>query len=72
MVAAIVFATAAGPGVTGSLIDLGVPLSTQMQWAGLYCLVAMLFLGAAAITIHRRYIGEQEGAESSSTANDPV
>jgi len=41
-----VFATAAGPGLTGTLIDLGISLPTQMIFYGGYCL-----LGTAAMMI---------------------
>jgi MFS family permease len=41
-----VFATAAGPGLTGTLIDLGISLPTQMIFYGGYCI-----LGTAAMMI---------------------
>jgi MFS family permease len=52
IVATMVFATAAGPGVTGFLIDLGVPYPFQIKIMGVYCLlasVAMLFASHIAI-----------------------
>ena len=47
IVSAMVFATAAGPGLTGTLIDRGIPLSNQMEWAGVYCLIATGVLAIA-------------------------
>ena len=38
MVAILVFATALGPGLTGYLIDAGIPLPTQIVFMGVYCL----------------------------------
>ncbi|MDN2567852.1 MFS transporter [Aquibium sp. A9E412] len=39
-VAIMVFATAMGPGITGFLIDLGVPYPWQIAAMGLYCIAA--------------------------------
>ena len=49
IVAAMVFATAAGPGLTGTLIDRGIRLPTQMTWFGVYCLL----LGLAGLVYLR-------------------
>ena len=54
IVSAMVFATAAGPGVTGTLIDRGIPLTTQMTWLGIYCLAAILLMAAASLQLRRR------------------
>ncbi len=54
IVSAMVFATAAGPGVTGTLIDRGIPLTTQMTWLGAYCLAAILLMAAASLQLRRR------------------
>lgn len=51
IVSVMVFATAAGPGLTGTLIDLGVALPVQFVWLGGYCLVAALAMGATAARI---------------------
>lgn len=59
IVSVMVFATAAGPGLTGTLIDRGVPLSTQMRWAAIYCLVASLVVAAAAAQLRRRHRDEE-------------
>lgn len=48
VVAMMVFATAAGPGVTGWLIDAGIPLEVQIGWAGAYCLVMAIVLALAS------------------------
>ncbi|NNF40269.1 MAG: MFS transporter [Woeseiaceae bacterium] len=53
IVSAMVFSTAAGPGITGTLIDAGVALPEQMRWLGGYCLAAALALGLASLHIIR-------------------
>ncbi|MEM8670584.1 MAG: MFS transporter [Planctomycetota bacterium] len=58
IVSAMVFATAAGPGLTGTLIDYGIPLSRQLAWAGVYCLFASLFVAVASWRIQRRMSSE--------------
>ncbi|PVB63347.1 MFS transporter [Labrenzia sp. 011] len=45
-----VFASAAGPGLVGWLIDLGVPFDTQVRAMGLYCLVFCVVLTVMART----------------------
>jgi len=54
-VAAAVFATAAGPGLTGTLIDHGIALPTQMVFFGIYCLVAAGAMTIASVVLRRRY-----------------
>lgn len=54
-VSAGVFATAAGPGLTGTLIDWGVELPTQMIYLGSYCLLAAAALSMASMTLRRRF-----------------
>jgi len=44
VVALMVFATAAGPGLTGWLIDNGVSYPAQIMGMGLYCLVASVMM----------------------------
>ncbi|MBB3949573.1 MFS transporter [Aureimonas jatrophae] len=44
VLAAIVFGSALGPGLTGVLIDRGVPLSSQINAMALYCLVATILM----------------------------
>lgn len=51
-VAMMVFATAMGPGVTGVLIDLGIPYPTQFKVMGIYC----LFAGLVMIFVSRKII----------------
>lgn len=48
IIAMMVFATAAGPGVTGYLIDAGVEYPLQITIMGLYCLVAALMMMIAS------------------------
>ena len=54
-VSAGVFATAAGPGLTGTLIDRGIQLPTQMIYLGGYCLLAAAALSMASRTLRRRF-----------------
>jgi hypothetical protein len=53
-VAAMVLATAVGPGVTGALIDAGIALTTQMHWLAGWCLIASFLLAFAARKVHGR------------------
>jgi MFS family permease len=53
-VSAAVFSTAAGPGLTGTLIDQGIELPTQMLYLGLYCLLAAGAMTVASIVLRRR------------------
>lgn len=53
-VAAMVIATAAGPGLTGTLIDQGIPLPTQMISFGAYCLLAAGAMAFGAASLRRR------------------
>ncbi len=54
VVAAMVFATALGPGLTGSLIDRGIVLPDQMIWMGLWCLMACAILGVTSPHLRAR------------------
>ncbi|BCH29112.1 hypothetical protein MesoLjLc_10420 [Mesorhizobium sp. L-8-10] len=53
-VSAMVFATAAGPGITGVLIDIGIGLPTQLLWMAAWCLVMCLVLAHAARRVRQR------------------
>ena len=53
-VSAMVFATAAGPGITGTLIDRGVTVPAQMVWIGVYCFVAAAAMTVVSFMITRR------------------
>jgi MFS family permease len=53
-VSAAVFATAAGPGLTGTLIDRGIELPTQMLYLGIYCLLGACAMTVASIILRRR------------------
>lgn len=54
-VSAMVLATAAGPGVTGTLIDRGIDLPAQMVFLGFYCLLATGVMAIASIGLRRRF-----------------
>lgn len=53
-VSAMVFATAAGPGITGVLIDIDIGLPTQLWWMAAWCLVMCLVLAQAARRVRER------------------
>jgi MFS family permease len=53
-VSAAVLATAAGPGLTGTLIDRGMSLPTQMIFLGAYCLLATGAMAIASVYLRRR------------------
>ena len=53
-VSAAVLATAAGPGVTGSLIDYGIELPSQMVFLGFYCLLAVVAMASASAVLRKR------------------
>jgi MFS family permease len=55
-VAATVFSTAAGPGITGLLIDAGLPFETQCLWMSAYVvLISLLFVGVSRAAHRERY-----------------
>ncbi|KEP70593.1 MFS transporter [Thioclava dalianensis] len=54
IVAAMVLSTAIGPGLTGVLIDMGVPLPQQMLGMAVWCIVASLMLAAASRKVRAR------------------
>ena len=54
IVSAMVFSTAAGPGVTGTLIDRGVPLTTQMLYLGAYCVLVSFAMAFASRLLRGR------------------
>lgn len=63
IVSAMVFSTAAGPGITGTLIDAGMPLTAQMLWLGGYCLLATLAMTWASRRLRaRRYEAVEDPA----------
>jgi MFS family permease len=59
IISAMVFATAAGPGLTGTLIDRGISLPTQMTWFGVYCLLAALAVSFASMRLRTRHLRER-------------
>ncbi len=54
IVSAMVFATSAGPGITGTLIDQGFDLPKQMLMMGLYCIIVCFLMAFAAIRLGKR------------------
>ena len=54
IVSGMVLASALGPGITGVLIDWGVPLPTQLLWMAVWCVIASFGLGYAARAVERR------------------
>lgn len=54
-VSAAVLATAAGPGLTGTLIDHGIELPAQMMYLGGYCLLATAMMTMASLKLRRRF-----------------
>ncbi len=60
-VSAMVFATAAGPGVTSTLIDRGFPVPRQMTWLGFYCLAAAAAMALASARLRRRDATRHKG-----------
>lgn len=54
VVAAMVFSTALGPGLTGALIDFGIALPVQLVWMSLWCLGACVVLGFVSPILIRR------------------
>lgn len=54
IVSAMVFATAAGPGATGALIDLGVDLPTQLLGLAAYCIAITAVMALVAARLRAR------------------
>ena len=63
-VSAMVFATAAGPGLTGTLIDRGINLPVQMKFIGAYCLLAAGAMALVSIVLRRRSAQESDDPTS--------
>ncbi|MAD91715.1 MAG: MFS transporter [Gammaproteobacteria bacterium] len=53
-ISAVVIATAAGPGVTGTLIDSGISLQKQMNYIGIYCLITLVAMIVANLFLRKR------------------
>jgi MFS family permease len=53
-VSGMVLASALGPGITGALINFGVPLPKQMLWMSAWCVVASVLLTLAVSKIRLR------------------
>jgi MFS family permease len=54
VVSAMVFSTAIGPGLSGALIDRGIPLPRQMLWLSGWCIAACFVLAFASSRIRLR------------------
>ncbi|MEO0365553.1 MAG: MFS transporter [Pseudomonadota bacterium] len=57
IMSAMVFSTAAGPGVTGTLIDAGISLPRQMYGMAFYCIVVSVALWLSAAKLAQRANG---------------
>lgn len=55
IVAAMVLATAAGPGLTGTLIDQGIGLPTQLLGLSAYCIFAAMLMAFASRRLRLRH-----------------
>ena len=44
IMAFMVFSSAAGPGITGLLIDHGIAFTTQLQFIGIYCVLSAMVM----------------------------
>lgn len=65
MVAILVFATAMGPGLTGYLIDTGIPLPAQIVVMGLYCLVMVVVMSFVAGRLRQRSLPAPHPSDTS-------
>ncbi|WDI30181.1 MFS transporter [Hyphococcus flavus] len=54
IVSAMVLATAAGPGLTGTLIDSGISLPQQLAFMSAYCVGIAMLMALATILLRRR------------------
>jgi hypothetical protein len=52
----MVLASAIGPGLTGSLIDLGVAYETQILAMAGYCFVTAIAMGIVSARVRRRLV----------------
>ena len=64
--ALMVFASAAGPGVTGVLIDLGTSFPEQLVYIGLYCLLCTLLMFYTSRVLHMRRKADISSAQVAS------
>ena len=67
IVAVMVLSTAAGPGLTGTLIDFGYPLPAQLKIMAFYCLAAVLIMVFASVVLSRRTANEELVEEKTKT-----
>jgi MFS family permease len=66
IVAILVFSTAAGPGLTGWLIDIGVSYRLQLSVMGLYCLFACLLMVVVSRRLRARALQHIAASDSAS------
>ena len=64
-VSAVVIATAAGPGLTGTLIDMGITLPAQMKFVGSYSLLAAGSMALVSVHLRRRMASSDESLTQS-------
>ena len=57
-VSCMVFMSAAGPGATGLLIDLGIPFSDQLLVMAVFCFICVLLMSIASRGVRARLIGQ--------------
>ena len=50
----MVFMSAAGPGLTGWLIDVGIPFAEQLIYMGVFCLATIVLMSIASRLYQRR------------------
>ncbi|MCV0398116.1 MAG: MFS transporter [Rhizobiaceae bacterium] len=65
IVAVMVFGTAAGPGLTGWLIDIGVSYPAQIAFMGVYCLAASLLMVFVSRRLRARALPAAEASATS-------
>ena len=58
VISLMVFMSAAGPGVTGWLIDVGIPFSQQLFYIGFFCLIAIVLMTIASRKYQSRLIAD--------------
>ncbi|MEO0636659.1 MAG: MFS transporter [Pseudomonadota bacterium] len=68
VVASMVLLTAAGPGLTGSLIDAGITFETQLLFMAGYCLFATSLLVRISIVMMHRLAHQRDAALAGSAA----
>lgn len=65
VVSSSVFASAAGPGVTGYLIDAGVPYPAQLVVMGAYCIPVSVLLWVVVLRVRARNLPKKPASDTS-------